>query len=223
MISFKEPPPTPLDWGNSELQLPCVILVDTSASMILVKDELHKGVDVLFKALDALALGRLDLCLICFGNETRVLVPFSPVPGLEIPDFECEGEAVISSAIKMGLSELEKRKNQYKTYGTQYLRPWIFMLTSGNVADNDSDTVGKVELLQAQKSGACRFLPVCIGSEFNKAVMCSLNIDGIYLTTEGFQQACEWIGNSLNRISSLPYQQNVVLPNPNEYDLKLHY
>lgn len=157
MIRFKELPPMPLDWGNSELHLPCVILVDTSASMIAVKDELHKGLDALFNALDGLALGRLDICLIGFDNESRVLVPFSMALGLEIPDFECCGEAVINSAIKMGLYELETRKKQYKTYDTQYLRPWIFMLTSGDVDYDDFDTVGKVNLLQAQKSGACRF------------------------------------------------------------------
>ena len=140
-----------------------------------------------------------------------------------IPDFECYGEATINSAIKMGLSELETPKNQYKTYGTQYLRPWIFMLTSGDADYDDSDKVGKVNLLQAQKSGTCRFLPICVNSDFNKDVISSLNIDGIYLTTEGFQQAFEWIGNSLNRISGLPYQQNVVLPNPNDYELELHY
>ena len=223
MIRFKEPPPTPLDWGNSELHLPCVILVDTSASMIVIKDELHKGLNALFNTLDGLALGRLDICLIGFGNGARVLVPFSQVPGLEIPDFECCGEAVINSAIKMGLSELETQKNQYKTYGTQYLRPWIFMIASGNVDDNDSDTAGKVDLLQSQKSRACSFLPICVSSDCNKDVIRSLNIDGIYLTTEDFQQACEWIGNSLNCISRLPYQQNVVLPNPNDYDLELHY
>ena len=176
-----------------------------------------------FNALDGLALGRLDICLTGFGNGARVLVPFSMVPGLEIPDFECYGEATINSAIKMGLSELETPKNQYKTYGTQYLRPWIFMLTSGDADYDDSDKVGKVNLLQAQKSGTCRFLPICVNSDFNKDVISSLNIDGIYLTTEGFQQAFEWIGNSLNRISGLPYQQNVVLPNPNDYELELHY
>lgn len=223
MISFKEPPPTPLDEGNCELHLPCVILIDTSVSMIVVKDELHKGLNALIKTLDALALGRLDICLIGFGNGARVLVPFSLAYGLKIPDFECCGEAVINSAIKMGLSELETRKNQYKTYYTPYLRPWMFMLTSGNVDDDDSDTVGKDDLLQAQKSGTCRFLPICVSSDCNNDVMRSLNIDGIYLATEGFQQACEWIGNSLNCISRLPYQQNIVLPNPNDYNWELHY
>lgn len=223
MIKFKKIPPTPLDWKDSELRLPCVILIDTSASMIMVKDELHKGLGALLKTLDALALRRLDICLVGFGDGAKVIVPFSPAFGLEIPDFECCGEAVINSAIKMGLSELETQKNQYKTYYTSYYRPWIFMLTSGNVDDDDFDTMRKDDLLQAQKSGACRFLSICISSDHNKDVLRSLNIDGIYLTTESFQQACEWIGNSLNCISRLSYQRNVVLPNPNDYDLELHY
>ena len=51
MIRFKELPPMPLDWGNSELHLPCVILVDTSASMLAVKNELHKGLDALLQCI----------------------------------------------------------------------------------------------------------------------------------------------------------------------------
>ena len=51
MIRFKVLPPMPLDWGNSELHLPCVILVDTSASMLAVKNELHKGLDALLQCI----------------------------------------------------------------------------------------------------------------------------------------------------------------------------
>ena len=89
MPNFREHPRggaanSPIENGG-EMHLPCVVLVDTSYSMAIVKDQLHEGLVALAEALDDQARGRVEFCVIGFDDDARILVPFGPAYDFEAP------------------------------------------------------------------------------------------------------------------------------------------
>ncbi len=225
MLNFKKNPKggvanSPIENGG-ELHLPCVVLVDLSASMASVKKQLEEGFALLGESLDAQARGRVEFCVIGFDDDANILVPFGPAYDFEVPRFECNGTTAMHAAVELGLNELESRKNQYKANKTSYYRPWMFMLTDGY--PNDSDNGSFDRLLQAQRDAHCTFFPVAIGETADMELLKSLTLDGVVLTAskENFKGAFVWLSNSLSRTSSSTRGQKVTLPNPSDCQLEI--
>lgn len=223
MLKFKEHPRggvanSPIENGG-EIHLPCVVLVDTSASMNRVKDQLNEGLASLTGALNDQARGRVEFCVIGFDDNARILVPFGPAYDFEIPRIDCDGMTAMHAAVDLGLSELEARKDQYKAKGTAYYRPWMFMLTDG--CANDADNGSFDRLLQSQRDKHCTFFPVGIGDQVDKDLLKSLKTDGVILTAskENFKGAFVWLSNSLSRISNSNPDQKVQLPNTDDFQI----
>lgn len=225
MINFKEYPRGGVANSNvvngGEIHLPCVVLVDTSASMNIVKDQLHEGLMEMAEALDDQARGRVEFCVIGFDDDARILVPFGPVYDFEAPRLDCDGMTAMHAAVELGLNELEVRKGQYKINGTAYYRPWMFMLTDGGANDEDNGSFGR--LLQSQREKHCTFFPVGIGDKVDKELLKSLRIDGVVLTAgkENFKGAFVWLSNSLSRTSNSNPGQAVKLSNPSDFQIEI--
>lgn len=225
MPNFREHPRggianSPIENGG-EIHLPCVVLIDTSGSMNIVKDQLHEGLVDLVESLDDQARGRVEFCIIGFDDDARILVPFGPAYDFEAPNLDCDGMTAMHAAVELGLSELEARKDQYKSHKTAYYRPWMFLLTDGGSNDADNGSFGR--LLQSQKDKHCTFFPVGIGNNVDTELLKSINIDGIVLTAskENFKGAFVWLSNSLSRTSCSNPGQKVKLPNPGDYQLEI--
>lgn len=205
---------------NSDLYVPCVVLVDISSSMDQAKEQLRDGLVSLEKSLNDLARVRADLCVIGFDNEAKTLVPFGQVSDYAVPQFECSGGTVIRTAVELGLAELESRKDQYKYYCASYSRALIFMLTGSGAVDVDNCSF--VQLLQFQNDRKCVFFPTYVGSNSDYISLASLNKDGLVLVSDNFEEIFSWIGNSINCcIENL--QNRIVLPNPKDYGLECHF
>ena len=207
--------------NRGEIHLPCVVLVDTSGSMGMVKDQLHDGLVALGEALDDQARGRVEFCIIGFDDDARVLVPFGPAYDFEAPRLDCAGMTAMHAAVELGLSELEVRKNQYKANQTAHYRPWMFMLTDGGA--NDADNGSFERLLQSQRDKHCTFFPVGIGDQVDKDLLKGLQTDGVILTAskENFKGAFVYLSNSLSLVSSSNPDQLIKLPDPHIFQLEI--
>lgn len=207
--------------NRTEMHVPCVVLLDTSSSMAGVKNQLEKGLDTLVNSLDAQARGCVEFCIISFDDEARIISPFAPVYDFETPAIDCDGMTAMHAAVKLGLSEIEARKGQYKQEHVPYYRPWIFMLTDGGA--NDSDNGEFNELLKSQKDCHCTFFPVAIGESADMNLLKTLRVDGLVLkaSKENFEGAFVWLGNSMSRVSNSKGEKTVNLPNPGDYQLEV--
>jgi uncharacterized protein YegL len=141
-----DPPAAEEDWGeqlfeaglefadNPEPRCPCVLLLDTSGSM---KGEriaaLNEGLQTFRDDLgrDALASRRVEVAVVTFGGEVRVMQDFVTVDDFQPPLLEPAGLTPMGSAIERALDLLDARKGQYKTNGVAYYRPWAFLVTDG--------------------------------------------------------------------------------------------
>lgn len=226
-INFKEYPRggsanLPIENGG-ETHLPCVVLVDTSGSMSSAMSELHDGLVALGEAIkeDSQAVGRVEICIISFDDDARIVVPFAPMYDYVAPELSCGGMTAMHKAVEYALTELEARKNQYKSNKTSYLRPWIFMLTDGGANDSDNGAFNK--LIEAQNAKHCTFFPVGIGNQVDFDLLKELKADGVVLraSKENFKNAFVWLSSSLSMTSVSNSGDKVVLPNPADYQIQV--
>lgn len=119
---------------NPEPRCPCVLLLDTSKSMRgEAIQALNRGLvafhDNLVK--DPLAARRVEVAVVTFGQEVRVVHDFVAVDDFIPPVLQASGLTPMGSAIIRALELLEARKSVYKAHGVPYYRPWVFMITDG--------------------------------------------------------------------------------------------
>jgi uncharacterized protein YegL len=118
---------------------PTVLLLDTSDSMADHGkiNELNNGLKF-FKddvSSDELARKRVDLAVVTFGVDVKVIHNFSSIDEFEPPTLQPGGFTPMGRAILKGIDLVEQRKAEYKDKGIDYYRPWIFMITDGVPSD----------------------------------------------------------------------------------------
>lgn len=140
----------------TEPKCPVVLLLDTSYSMEGKKiDSLKEGISLLVENLnkDDIAKKRVELCAITFGGGVKVVHDFSSVSDFGEISLKAEGHTPMGQAIITGISKIDERKSQYKKFGVDYYRPWIWMITDGDPTDMGPRDGGYVESVNDSGSG----------------------------------------------------------------------
>ena len=107
---------------------------------------------------DELASLRVEIAVITFNSEIKVVQDFVTVDKFIPRTLEASGEARMGKAIEKALELLEQRKQDYKKSDIQYYRPWIFLITNGQPTDNWQDAAKKIE--EAETNGKLLFFAV---------------------------------------------------------------
>jgi uncharacterized protein YegL len=169
------------DWGedlfdnsaefadNPEPRCPCVLLLDTSRSMAgepiaALLRALHVFRDELLAV--PLARKRVEVAVISFGAEVRVVQDFVTVDRFQPPPLQAEGETPLCTAIVRGLDLVEQRKERYRRNGVPYSRPWLFLITDG-MPQGDTLEMTRQAVQRVRASEAAR-----------KAAFFAVGIDG---------------------------------------------
>ncbi|MHB9023205.1 MAG: vWA domain-containing protein [Armatimonadota bacterium] len=119
---------------NPEPRCPCILLLDTSKSMRgEAIQALNQGLAAFHDNLvkDPLAARRVEVALIAFGQDVKVLHDFMSVDEFTPPTLKAAGLTPMGTGIIKALDLLEARKSLYKAHGIAYYRPWVFMITDG--------------------------------------------------------------------------------------------
>ncbi len=199
---------------NPEPRCPCVLLLDTSASMKGKPiDELNEGLQALRKELleDELASKRVELAIVSFG-PVRVESDFGTPEFFEPPDLEATGETPMGSAVEHALDMIEERKETYRSNGINYYRPWVFLITDGSPTDAWENASHLVKI--AEQDGSLAFFPVGV-QDANMDVLAKLGtraplkLDGLRFT-----DLFVWLSRSLQRVSQSQFGTEVDLPSP---------
>lgn len=199
---------------NPEPRCPCLLLLDTSASMAGAPiDELNRGL-VTFKselAADTLAMKRVELGVVTFG-PVRLLSDFR-TPDLFIPpSLSCSGDTPMGGAIAGGVEMIRQRKQAYKSNGISYYRPWVFLITDGVPTDSWEQTVAMVAAGEESKSFS--FFAVGVeGADMNVLGRISVR-PPLKLSGLRFGDLFTWLSSSLSNVSRSQVGQAVQLPPP---------
>jgi uncharacterized protein YegL len=199
---------------NPEPRCPCLLLLDTSASMAGAPiDELNRGL-IAFKqelAADSLAMKRVELGVVTFG-PVQLLADFQTPDFFTPPSLQSAGDTPMGAAIAGGLEMIRQRKQAYKTNGISYYRPWVFLITDG--APTDAWQAAAALVKQGEEAKNFSFFAVGVeGADMDIlgqiSVRAPLKLSGLR-----FSDLFAWLSSSLSHVSRSQMGQAVQLLPP---------
>lgn len=200
-----------------------ILLVDTSGSMAGDKiRQLNDGLrsfrdDVLG---DDLARKRVEVALITFGGDVTVEHEFGAIETFSASPLSANGGTPMGGAILEAVEMIRRRKQQYRSMGVDYYRPWIFLITDGEPTDMKPGDATWDEVVRAVHGGedAKEFLFFAVGVEpADMNVLAQIappERPPVQLRPGRFKEMFMWLSRSQQRVSASKVGEQVALENP---------
>ena len=202
---------------NPEPRCPCILLLDTSGSMSGgAIQSLNEGLISLRKdlTLDKIAERRVEVAIVTFGGDVRVLQDFVTADSFAPPILEANGETPMGTSILTALDLLERRKEVYKLHGLQYYRPWLFLITDGKPQGEPAGTYDRAMQRIKEDQGRNKLIYFPIGVEGADMQLLARNSPTPPRKLFGlrFIELFRWLSASLKSISSSRPGEQAILP-----------
>ncbi|HOK77546.1 MAG TPA: VWA domain-containing protein [Verrucomicrobiota bacterium] len=204
---------------NPEPRCPCVLLLDTSGSMRGAPiDALNKGL-VAFRedlARDPLASRRVEVAVITFDSEVKVVQDFVTVDQFQPPTLSAQGLTFMGTAIHKALDMIQGRKAMYRKNGVAYYRPWVFMITDGEPQGEPDTVVQQASQRLKNDEAAKRVAFFAVGVEnANMAKLAEIVVrTPVKLIGLNFTEMFVWLSRSMEAVAQSKTDEQVALPPP---------
>jgi uncharacterized protein YegL len=163
-------------------------------------EELNVGLTV-FKdefAADALAMKRVEVAIVTFG-PVKVDLPFISAATFYPPTLQAQGDTPIGAAITQALNLVRDRKQDYRSNGISYYRPWIFLITDGTPTDSWQAAADAIRRDEVSKQFA--FFAIGVqGADMNTLRQISTR-EPLSLQGLKFREMFSWLSSSLRSVS----------------------
>ncbi len=203
---------------NPEPRCPCLLLLDTSASMTGEPiGQLNLGLQS-FKdelASDSLAAKRVEVAVLAFGGTgPQLLADFTDAAHFQPPHLHASGTTPMGAAIRDGLQRLTVRKESYRSNGVAYYRPWVFLITDGEPTDEYHSAAQAVR--EGEKRGGFSFYAVGVkGANMAKLTeVAPLERPPVMLDGLRFRDLFAWLSKSMRTVSQSTMGTTVKLDPP---------
>lgn len=198
----------------NEPHLACVLLLDTSGSMSGGPIEsLNRGINTFIQqtSMDEMAKKRVDVAIIAFDDEPRIVTDFTPISQLEPVHLEAGGRTSMGAAINIAIDKVKERNRFYASLGAPCFKPWIFMITDGVPTD---DITTAVQRIQEEKNkgtyGKLKFFAVGVNG-YDRETLHKLTQLVIELENTDFTGIFNWVSESMSIISVSRVNDNIQL------------
>lgn len=202
---------------NFEQKCHCALVLDVSGSMAGQPiDELNRGLSEFQKEVtnDFTASQRLEISIITFSSTVQCIQEPALVTDFQMPTLSTTGTTKLVDAVRMAITQVENRKDWYKSTGQKYYRPIIVLITDGE-PDSDQDINSlKNEILGAVNNKKFIFFSLGVkGYNHTKLAQISPQdtppkaLDG-YKFSEFFK----WLSNSISIITASKEGEKITLP-----------
>ncbi|MBE9146640.1 vWA domain-containing protein [Planktothrix mougeotii] len=204
---------------NPEPRCPCVLLLDTSASMQGVPiDALNDGLMTFRNDLirDELAKKRVEVAIISFDNQVKIVQDFVTADQFEPPVLTAQGQTFMGTAISQALDLIAARKSEYRNNGITYYRPWVFMITDGE-PQGETDRVTEQATRRIQEEELKKQVAFfAVGVEGANLDRLAQIVQRTPLKLKGldFREMFIWLSASMQTVSHSKVDEQVALPPP---------
>ena len=199
---------------NPSQRVPCVLVLDTSASMSGTKiDHLNQGLVTFANELqaDAMAAKSAEIAIVTFGPVT-VLQDFVTADDFFPTILTAESNTPMGAAVLKAIELCRVRKDTFKAAGIPYYRPWIFMITDG--APTDDVTAARAAILEGEEKGSFMFFAVGVEGADMENLRHLSKRDPLALKGMSFQEMFSWLSASIREQSGSVPGEEVPLENP---------
>lgn len=97
----------------------------------------------------------LDVAVVEFNNEYRIVQEFSPIEYLKPVELEASGQTFICKPLDVALDMITERSRLYRRHGAEPYKPWVVIITDGMAMDDESSFNSMIqktnELVNAEK------------------------------------------------------------------------
>jgi uncharacterized protein YegL len=179
--------------------------------------ELNAGLQVFRDELmrDDLARKRVEVAVLEFNTETRLVQNFVTVEEFQPPTLAATGMTSMGAAIEKALDLIHERKQKYKVNGVTFYRPWIFLITDGG--PSDPTEVAEARLKKAQSEKGVVFFAVGV-QKANMAFLQKITGEGAKkLEGLNFKDLFVWLSNSMQRVSQAKPGDQTELPKADQW------
>jgi len=199
---------------NPEPRCPCLLLLDTSASMAgRPTQELNDGLNAFKEELisDSLAMKRVEVAIVTFGpvnveNHFQTAASFYP------PTLNANSDTPMGAAIKEGLELIRQRKQEYRANGISFYRPWVFLITDGSPTDEWHSAAALVK--EGENSKSFAFFAVGVQGA-NMEILRQISVrEPLKLEGLKFRELFQWLSNSMKSVSHSVPNTEVPLESP---------
>ena len=202
---------------NPEPRCPCVLLLDTSASMQGAPiSALNQGLqtfrDDLIK--DPLASQRVEVAVITFDSNVTITQEFVTADQFEPPTMTAQGLTCMGSGINTALDSLQARRTQYRENGIAYYRPWVFMITDGEPQGESENAIGQAMQRIKEDEANKRVAFFTVGVEnANMSRLSQIAVrTPIKLRGLNFTEMFLWLSASMSVVSQAKIDEQKLLP-----------
>lgn len=202
---------------NPEPRCPCILLLDTSASMQGTSiDELNNGLRAFREEIfsDSLALKRVEIAVVTFG-PVSVMHDFTTADSFHPVELTANGDTPMGTAVSKGLELLRNRKEVLRSNGIKLFRPWIFLITDGEPTDNWGHLPELIR--RGEESRSFSFFALGV-SNANFGVLQQIAVRSpMKLSGVRFKEFFLWLSASLKNVSRSNPGDSVSIPDYKPY------
>ena len=204
---------------NPEPRCPCVLLLDTSASMTGTPIQaLNDGLEIFKDNLitDELAKKRVEVAIISFDNQVKIVQDLITADQFENPILTAQGQTYMGTAIHKALDMIATRKSEYRNNGITYYRPWVFLVTDGEPQGESEKVVKEAGDRVKQEEDSKRVAFFAVGVEGANMDKLGEIVQRTPLKLRGlnFREMFIWLSASMQQVSHSQVDEQVALPPP---------
>lgn len=204
---------------NPDPRCPCILLLDTSGSMQgdpikALNDGLRRFKEDLIG--DTLAVKRVEVAVITFDSEVRVIQDFVTPDDFIPPVLTAQGMTYTAGGIQKALDLIQERKQVYRDNDILYYRPWIFLITDGEPQGETGYVVDQAVRRIAEEEDQKRvaFFGVGVGNVNMVRLAQITTRTPVRLQGLKFDELFAWLSASMAKVSQSKTDEQVALPPP---------
>jgi uncharacterized protein YegL len=231
MDEINIPAGTFLDETNHNRRCPCVLLLDTSASMSGSPIELlNRALPTFRQELleDPTAKKSVELAVITFGGTPAVIQHWTDVEGMVTPVLTTNGTTPLGPAMQMAVDMIEARRALYVQKAISSFVPWMFILTDGQPDSGPELTtaIQRVTSLREAAPGgkAPKLVVFACSTDPDPAItgrLKAITPKVFELHNMAFRELFVWLSASLKSVSRANPSAPIRLPEPPSQQMTL--